>query len=839
MSDISRFGRVAIHPVERRLTVEGTPVALGARAFDLLLSLIERRERTVSKAELLDAVWPGLVVEENNLAVHISALRKVLGREAIATIPGRGYRFALVPDPDTAPAPAAARTNVSALPHALVGRDADVSALEALLCEQRLIVIHGPGGIGKTRLAQQVALRRVAAHADGVWWADLSGVASAEGIAPAIAAAAQLQLGSADDASALLTRALRERDLLLVLDNCERLAGDVAAVVQRILDGTRTLRILATSQEALRCGSEHRYRLDALAVPPADAAPDAARTFAALQLLEQRARAADHRFRLTPAAVTAAGGLCRSLDGNALAIEMAAARLPVLGIDALCARLVDRLRLFHSGGRDAPARQQSLRATLDWSHSLLSPGAQAVFRRLAAFAGPFRLDVAQAVAQGSDLDDLEVLDAFGELLDKSLLQLEPVDPPHYRLLESARLYAAERLIAAGESADAERRHGGALQRLADEAEQAFWVQPEDPWLERYRFEYADIEQAFERACATGAAEVAAATAEVLGRINTLRSINTFARRRMDACHALLGSAEAAVQARLWDCVISHRVVFSTRVPRLEAGLRRVAAWRPLQEPVRLYRALVRLAVEWAVSGDFDAARASMAEAQALEDPAWPPRLRYEALSHEALVAVYSGDVASQLAFARRKLALAERAGAVREAARARNHVADATLAAGDVAGAIALGRDAARTLRALDQPAGLGVALANLCDAFLLAGDLAAAAEAACQAWPLLLDNDVAECLFEQLALLAARHGAHEAAAQLLGASDARYARERQPRQPNERRLALLVSAEIAASLGSDGLERLRGVGGTLDPGAALDVARGVLAAAAGAGAQL
>ena len=838
-----RSGHFEIHPARRRLTVDGEPVTIGARAFDVLIALVERSDRTVRTAELLDVVWPGLVVEENNLQVQISALRKVLGRDAIATIPGRGYRFTLTSDAvarapaagdtvATAPAldlPRAKRTNVPAPPQALLGREADIAALLSCVEEQRLVVILGPGGIGKTRVAQVVARQRVGAHADGIWWIDLSTLSAASSIAPAIAAAAQLQLGSGDDSTALLIRAIGERDLLLVLDNCERLATEIARLVQRALNATGKLRILATSQEALRCESEHRYRLDALAVPPAGCALDEARAFAALQLLEQRAQAVNRRFELTNKTVASARELCRHLDGNALAIEMAAARLPVLGADALNARLVDRLRLLNMAARDVPARQQSLQATLDWSHSLLSPNAQVLFRRLSSFAGSFRFDVAQWLAQGPDLDEWAVLDAVGELLDKSLLQLDQEDPPRIRLLESARLYAGKILASAGEAGEIDLQHGRAMQRLADEAEQAFWTEPEDAWLERYRFDYDNLELAFERACGWHSPEVAAATAEILGRIDTLRSINTFVRARMDAAYELLRMADPRTKARLWDCVVSHRVVVSTAVPRLDSARERAAAWRALGEPKRMYRAQLRLAVEWAVAGDMAASSSALAEARALEDPHWPARLRFEALSHESMVAVYRGDALLHMEIARKKLHLAERAGAVREAARARSHMADAALMAGDVPRAINLGREAISALQALDQPGGLGVALANLCSAYLIAGDVASAIETASRAWPLMIANESGPYLFDRLALIAARVGAHEVSARLLGASDARFERDGAPRQPNELRVASLAAQGSEAALGAMHFVKLKAEGARFSLTESFEIAQELL----------
>jgi predicted ATPase len=833
------FGPFEIRPEQRQLVIDGQPAAIGARAFDVLMALFERRDRTVPKAELLDVVWPGLVVEENNLQAQVSAIRKVLGRKAIATIPGIGYRFTLaVASTDGAQmalrsdslSPTAQRTNVLQPAQPLIGREAEVAAIEALLVTQRLVVVHGPGGIGKTRLAQAVAHRRIDTHADGVWWVDLSALSAADGIVPAIAAAARLQLADSRDPTTTLVRALAARDVLLVLDNCERFAAEIAAIMQRALNGSSRLTILATSQEALRCASEHLYPLAGLAVPSPACTLEDARRCAALQLLEQRAQAADGRFRLTERTGASATELCRRLDGNALAIEMAAARLPLLGAEGVNALLNDRLRLLRGAAREAPPRQQSLRATLDWTHSLLSGNAQIVFRRLAPFVGSFRLEAAQAIAADAQIDAWAVLDGLGDLADKSLLHVDRHEPPRYRLLETARLYAGDTLTVAGEAAEIATRHGVAMQQIAEEAEREYWIRPEDDWLDRYAADYDDLQRAFDGACASGTAGIAADTAEVLGRIDALHSINTFVRHRADAAHALLPGADPATRARLWDCVISHRLVVSAAVSRLEAARQRVAAWRPLGDAPRLYRALLRLAVEHAVAGNAAASAAALAEAKALEEPHWPARLRYEASSDAAMLLIYKrADALIRIANARLNLLLAERAGAPREAARARTHLADAVLMSGDVGGAIALGREAVAALRALGQPARLGVALGNLCGAFLIAGDVESATEAASHAWPLMIDNDEATGLLDHLAAIALSAGASTQAAQLLGASDAAFARDGAPRQPNEEHLTSRVVQGGEAALGATEFARLRGEGARLPIGEALALAQSVL----------
>jgi predicted ATPase/DNA-binding winged helix-turn-helix (wHTH) protein len=832
-----RIGRFTIRPLQRTLLVDGEAVPLGARAFDLLLALLEHRERLLSKSELLDLVWPGLVVEENNLAVQVSALRKWLGPAAIATVPGRGYRLALpVDDDEGAPAPAGAeaapralRTNLPAPQDSLVGREQDLAALRRLVSEHRLVTVLGTGGIGKTRLAQAVAGERVAAHAQGVWWVELGASAAPEHVVPAIANAARLQIGDGD-ALAMLVRALSGRDTLLLLDNCEHLAATVAAVAQAIVQGTGGVRVLATSQEPLKAGAEQLFRLDPLALPTPGMPAAQARECSALQLLERRAQAVDPRFRIGADTTADAIALCRQLDGVPLAIEMAAARAPVIGLHALQARLDERLRLLRSGSRDAPPRQQSLQAMLDWSHGLLDDSEQRVLRRLSVFSGRVTLPLAEAACVDDTLDRYAALDALGGLVDRSLVQIDGSDPPRYRLLETTRLYAAQRLAAAGELPATLHRRGRALQALADEADGAFWQLPDAAWLGRYAEHYDDWQAAFEHAAATGDAEVAASTGIALLRLDTLRNVCPALSRRSSQAHALLPAASPRARARLWNCVLPHGLVAITVVPRVEAARQIVAAWQALGDVRELYLALGFCAYELARAGEHAASDAMLAQAAALEHPAWPARLRMRGAAHAAGASIHRNDPAGYRSASRRELALAIEAGAERAAAWARLKLADAALMAGDIDESITLGQAAVEELHALDQPSNLGLALSNLCAALLAAGEPNAARAAAQRALPLVMQNGWGFVLLDHVALLAALDGHAVQACRLLGFLDGWYAEHHDARQPNEARSAQMAASVIATELGADEPVRRRAEGARLSPAEAEALAAAALA---------
>jgi len=414
---------------ERRLLADGEPAALGSRAFDLLLVLIEQPGTLLTKNQLLDHVWPGLVVEENNLATQISALRKVLGGDVIATIPGRGYRLtarieagssgtataaaaavasaaasanpsAPQPTPQpAAPPPQAAKlqTNLPATLPQLVGRAEDTAALGELIAQHRLVSIVGAGGMGKTTIALHLTAQRQAAYRHGVCWVEMANVTAAQALPAAIAAALGVDIGSGDALKGLCG-ALAPLTMLLTLDNAEQVVDGVARVTQAVLDKAPGVRFLVTSQAPLKLAGERVHRIGALAVPQGPLPAAEALSFGAVALFTERAQAADSRFTLTDANAPAVIDLCRQLDGLALAIELAAARAPMLGVQRLADSMGDRLKmLISSRNCIAPARQQTLRATLDWSHGFLEAREQAVFRRLSVFAGSASLTLVQQV----------------------------------------------------------------------------------------------------------------------------------------------------------------------------------------------------------------------------------------------------------------------------------------------------------------------------------------------------------------------------------------------------------------------------------------------------------
>jgi len=350
-----------------------------------------------------------------------------------------------------------------------IGRRDDLNALESLVFAHRLVTVVGAGGVGKTTLARALAHRVRGAFEDSLCIADLAPVSDSSLVATSVATTLQVQLGQRAPLDAI-AQAIGSRRLLVVLDNCEHVLQAVAELVQALFPAAAGVRWLATSQEPLKVAGEQVFRIGPLALPTENTV-QAARQAGAVALFEARAQAVDARFALTAANVATAIDICRQLDGIALAIELAAARVPLLGLEGLRSRLGERLRVLTSGKRLALPRQQTLRAALEWSHGLLSTAQQSVFRRLGVFAGSFSLEAAQQVAGDDSIDPWAVLEALGALVDKSLVvaETDAATAPRYRLLETMRQYALDRLETGGEGEVTRARHLAVFVALAERA----------------------------------------------------------------------------------------------------------------------------------------------------------------------------------------------------------------------------------------------------------------------------------------------------------------------------------------------------------------------------------
>jgi predicted ATPase/DNA-binding winged helix-turn-helix (wHTH) protein len=449
------FGPFLLVPAERLLTKDGVRIELGARAYDILVMLLSRPNEVVSKNELIAEVWPGLNVEEGSLRFHVAGLRKALGdgkdgAHYISTSSGHGYSFvgetsraSVGAEPPVNPSPGFHHYNLPSRLGTMIDREEDVEKLSLRLDADRFVTIVGSGGVGKTTVAVAIA-HQLHTNFDGaVLFVDLSMVSDPRFVTTGVASMLGLSVQSADATSSLIAY-LRDKRLLLVLDTCEHLIEAVAALAVAIFMTAPQVHILATSRETLQVEGENVYRLEPLAYPPegGELSADVARTFPATQLFVERALASGANLKLNDAEAAIVADICRKLDGVALAIELAARRVDVYGLNETAALLDRRLGQLWAGPRTAPPRQKTLQATLDWSYSLLSETERIVLRRLAIFVGNFTLDAALAVATGNGLDQAEILAAIDSLVAKSMVATRSLDAVmRYRLLDTTRAYA--------------------------------------------------------------------------------------------------------------------------------------------------------------------------------------------------------------------------------------------------------------------------------------------------------------------------------------------------------------------------------------------------------------
>ena len=481
---------------------------LGGRALDVLVALIEAQGELVRKDELLRQVWPDAVVDDNNLQVQISALRRVLGedRNLIQTVAGRGYRFtgaARATDGGAVAEPPL--TNLPAAVSDLVGREVELEEIHKLAGAHRLVTLTGAGGIGKTRLSLDIGQRLLPEFRDGVCLVELAGLADAELVPIAMASALGLELLGPRTSAEQIAAALASRNLLLVLDNCEHVIAAAAQATETVLRAAPDVRILATSREPLGAEGECIYNLPPLAMPPEDAqGVDEVSRHAAVRLFIQRARAAMPQFALDERSASAAASVCRRLDGMPLAIEIAAARAAALGVEGLASLLDARFLTLTGGRRTVLPRHQTLRATLDWSYGLLSEAERRVLRRLSVFAGGFTLEAASKVTGDDTIPEADAVEVVIDCVGKSLISADVgAGIPRYRLLETTRTYARERLDESGEQAATVRRHAEFYRSLLERATMAWETTPSAEWLATLALEIDNIRAALNWAFAPG------------------------------------------------------------------------------------------------------------------------------------------------------------------------------------------------------------------------------------------------------------------------------------------------------------------------------------------------
>ena len=467
-ADEFSFGGLRLVASNRVLEKDGRPIALGARAFDILHALASGAPEVVDRQSLIAAAWPHATVGETSLRHHIAELRRAVRGagvrgDLILTVAGRGYVLSQTvrrPTPAAPVSPRGAATFTWSLPTAprIIGRsDASLAVAEALSVT-RFVSIVGPPGIGKTTLAIAVGHDLASSFRDGVAFIDATAVLSAAQLVERVALGLGLKSPAPGPVEEILP-AICGRQMLLVFDGCEHLIEPIASLLERLFQASETVAILVTSRETLRVEGEQVYRLKPLASPPLDAGEGAWLSYPAAELFVERVAASGYVLAPSQANAQLVSAICRKLDGIALALELVASRVGVFGLRQTAELLDARFHLLWPNRRLASPRHQTLDAALGWSYDLLSVGEKQTLRRLSVFMGWFHLASAQAVAGAKDLDEASARAAVAALVSKSLLQVRNAGgEASYRLLDTTRVFARLRLEETGELAVTALRH---------------------------------------------------------------------------------------------------------------------------------------------------------------------------------------------------------------------------------------------------------------------------------------------------------------------------------------------------------------------------------------------
>jgi predicted ATPase/DNA-binding winged helix-turn-helix (wHTH) protein len=660
-----RFGEIEVDPAAYELRRCGQRIRLTQQAMDLLLLLLERREELVSREDIARRLWSPDVVTDLDAGIHTAVLkiRRALGDSSasprfVETVSRKGYRFIASVEVVRQSVEASAELSTAGrLPHrphnlpadltSFVGRREELLKLPAMLASSRLLSLTGAGGVGKTRLAVRLAQDVVNDFPDGVWLIELAPLAAPDLLAQTFATVVGVQEGPQRSARDALLDSLRHRALLLVVDNCEHILPACADLLEALLRVAPGVRVLATSREALGVSGETVCRVRSLSLPePLAPVPAALPDSEATQLFVERARAVDEAFALTADTADSIVRICRRLGGIPLAIELAAARVDVLSLEQIEARLQNRFHLLTGGPRTALPRQRTLEATLDWSYQLLSDTQRQLLCRLSVFPSSWTLQAAEHVCAGEGIDEGRMLDLLSQLVNKSLVVVDSAFTGERRfgLLETVRHYARERLAQSG---DAERvrarqfeffydefRH--ALPRLRGHGQQAY--------LRRLRIEQENLRCALEFSLTSpDLAEKGTELAAALFWFWTKRGLFGEGEMWLERVLAVTGGVAGSLRARAL-IGLAHMHHFQGRHSEVAAdAIEALALGRNENDAWAVSFALFLQALSAVEQGDYEQARARCLEARDAADVSGDPLQHGGPLHVLANIALSNGD----------------------------------------------------------------------------------------------------------------------------------------------------------------------------------------------------
>lgn len=620
-------------------------------------------------------------------------------------------------------------TNLQVQLTSFVGREREMEAVKKALVTVRLLTLTGSGGVGKSRLAVQLAADLLDEHPDGVWLVEFAGL-SDPGLVPwVVASTLRVREEPGRPLPATLGDFLSTKHLLLILDNCEHVIEASAQLAADLLGACPHLTILATSREALGVPGEITWRVPSLSAPDPARLPatEAIARFEAVRLFAERAAANDPSFVLTGKRAPSVAQICHRLDGIPLAIELAAARAKVLTTDQIAARLDDRFRLLTRGARTAPPRHRTLRGAIDWSYDLLSPVEQLLFRRMAVFASGCSLEAAEAVCAGEGLAESEVLEHLSSLVDKSLLMVEEQEGrSRYRMLETIRHYAGEKLAASGEESEARADHLAWFASLAEQAEPRLVGAEQTSWLDRLEAEHDNLRRALDWAVNRDA-EKGLDLAAALYTFWFVRGHWTEARRRLARALSATPDTSSTTRAKALGAAGALASVQGDHEEArslVEASLR---MRRDLGDQHGVAAALNNLATLIAQQGDFGAARPMYEESLALRRELGDRQGVSASLNNLGNIAVELGDYAEARSLYEQSLEIARELGDKSAIVGALNNVGSAAAHQGDYAAARARYEESLTIARELGNKRVVSMVLNGLGAISVMQGDYGAA----------------------------------------------------------------------------------------------------------------
>jgi predicted ATPase len=782
-------------------------VELAPKAFDVLRYLVENPGRLVTHDELLAALWRDIHVQPEGLKSYILAIRNALGDKSsnprfIETQRGRGYRFigpicaAATRQPSTSP-----DTNLPQPLTKIIGRDAELAELQECLARNRLVTLIGPGGVGKTRLAMELGRRMLSQFVEGVWLIDLAPVTDPALVIGATATGLGLVLGNTEASVDTIAATIAKQQRLLIFDNCEYVIGATGALVEALLERAPALSVIAASQENLHISAEQIYHLRPLALPPPGETEIA--EFGAVALFVERAHSADRDFALDAGNADSVAEICRHLDGVPLALEMAASRVPLLGIDQLHDSLDERLRLLKAGQQLGEIRHRTLRDTVEWSHGLLDQSDKRVFRRLAVFAGTFSLDAAVAVSGPEDADRWDIVDILGRLTNKSLVTIETGEQPRYRLLETLRLYAWERLKASGEFEAVAERHARYFTGLSEQAYVAWETAPDTELLKIYRPEIDNVRAALDWALADRErAQIAVALAGVAALLMTRFGLLAEGKRYTEQAMSLIDAATPpAVAARLLRQTALLRFYDPQALPLLQQS---AALYRQVADQPNLGATLANIGGLYTNLGRNAEAKATLSEAYDLLISSDHRRALYNVLNILGTLALITNDYTEARRLYGSALDLARELKDVPREGNMLLCLAEVEFNLGDVGRAIELGQDAAILFRSTPgQRPHLAISFLNLASYLVVQGNPLEARPFAAEALSVAREEGgyIVRVLLQLWALLGALAGRPVEAALLIGFVDAGFASGGEVQQGTEQLIHDRLSAQLKTAL--------------------------------------